>query len=208
MENGVDFIELAKYCEEKKRDGFGSEYRGTLYAAISADDSMTVSETPHILKGAKKCIIIHIIKSNKGDDRCSVQVLNCNGVVPPNADLDDGFQIGISDQASNYYRPGMFIDYKEERLFYTEYDFSGGNWRNWGKILPDIWNLYLKLKNECTNVHEMEMLCNIVKRDNKIIDLSRKLDQEKYKNLQKDIQIKAYKTLLDEIRELVEKNHQ
>ena len=54
----------------------------------------------------------------------------------------------------------------------------------------------------------MEMLCNIVKRDNKIIDLSRKLDQEKYKNLQKDIQIKAYKTLLDEIRELVEKNHQ
>ena len=46
------------------------------------------------------------------------------------------------------------------------------------------------------------------KRDNKIIDLSRKLDQEKYKNLQKDIQIKAYKTLLDEIRELVEKNHQ
>ena len=66
----------------------------------------------------------------------------------------------------------------------------------------------MRLKKECANIHEMEMLCSIVRKDNEIVDLNEELDQEKYRNQQKDLQIQAYKSLLDEIKNIVEQNHE
>ena len=102
----------------------------------------------------------------------------------------------------------MYIDYQDKRLFSTSTDFNGNNIWDWSKILPDIWKLYLRLKKECVNVHEMKMLCDIVKKDNEIVDLNEKLDQEKYMNQQKDLQIQAYKSLLDEIKNMMEQHHE
>lgn len=212
MENNIDFIELANYCKKEKSDSSDHNtkwYRGTFYAAIHDDDSMVVSKTPHILKSAKKCILVHDMRYKAVTltyDCYSVQILNSNGVVTEK-DLEDGFRIGITDGRFNY-APEMYIEYQNKLIFRTRYDFNGKNPWEWEKILPDIWKLYLRLKKECVNLHEMEMFCDIVKKGNEIVDLNEKLDQEKYKNQQKDLQIQAYKSLLDEIKKLVEQRHE
>lgn len=212
MENNIDFIELASYCKNEKSNSCNNKstwYYRTFYAAIFDDDSIIVSTTPHILKNAKKCILVHemsYLAVTLTYDCYSVQILNGNGVVTEK-DLEDGFKIGITDGRFNY-SPEMYIEYQDKRIFRTSYDFNCKNRWKWEKILPDVWKLYLRLKKECTNLHEMEMLCNIVKKDNEIVDLNEKLDQEKYKNQQKELQIQAYKSLLDEIKNMVEQHHE
>lgn len=213
MENEINFIELAKYCKDEKMASCGDTqrqwYHKTYYAAIFDDDSITVSTTPHILKNAKKCILIHdmsYLAVTQTYNCYSVQILNNDGVVTEN-DLGNDFGIGITSGRFNY-APEMYIDYQNKQLFRTRYDFNGKNWLGWGKILPDIWKLYLRLKNECANYHEMEMLCDIVKKDNEIVDLNEKLDQEKYRNQQKDLHIQAYKSFLNEIKNIVEQHHE
>lgn len=211
MENEIDFVELAKYCKEEKKTNSGGRttYYRTFYAAIFDNDALTVSTTPHILKNAKKCILIHemsYLAVTLTYDCFSVQILNSDGVVT-DMDLGDDFKIGITCGRFNY-APEMYIEYQDKDLFKTRTDFNGKNYYKWEKILPDIWKLYLRLKKECANFHEMEMLCRIVRKDNEIVDLNEKLDQEKYRNQQKDLQIQAYKSLLDEIKNIVEQNHE
>lgn len=210
MENEIDFVELAKYCKEEKKTSSGERetYYGTKYAAIFDDDSMIVSTTPHILKKANRCILIHemsYLAVTLTYDCYSVQILNKDGVVTER-DLGDDFMIGITRGRFNYV-PEMYIDYQDKVLFRTRTDFNGKNIWKWERILPDVWKLYLRLKKECANFHEMEMLCHIVRKDNEIVDLNEKLDQEKYRNQQRDLQIQAYKSLLDEIKNIVEQNH-
>lgn len=209
----IDFIELAKDCKDEKKASCAEKekkwYHCTFYAAIFNDDKLIVSATPHILRDAQKCILIHemsylaVTLTYSCDN---VQILNSDGVVTNN-DLGDGFKIGISRGSYND-PPKMYIDYQDKRLFSTNTDFNGNNKWDWSKILPDIWKLYLRLKKECVNVHEMKMLCDIVKKDNEIVDLNEKLDQEKYMNQQKDLQIQAYKSLLDEIKNMMEQHHE
>lgn len=211
MENEIDFVELAKYCKEDKMTNRGERttYYRTFYAAIFDDDSMIVSTTPHILKNANRCILIHemsYLAVTLTYDCYSVQILNKNGVVTER-DLGDDFTIGITSGSFNY-APEMYVNYQDKDLFRTRTDFNGNNKYKWEKILPDVWKLYLRLKKECANIHEMEMLCRIVRKDNEIVDLNEKLDQEKYRNQQKDLQIQAYKSLLDEIKNIVEQNHE
>ncbi len=212
MENSIDFIELANYCKNEKSascDNKRKWYGKTFYAAIFEDDGMVVSTTPHILKNAKRCILIHkmtYLAVTLTYSCYSLQILNSNGVVTEN-ELEDGFRIDITDGSFNYC-PEMYIEYKDKIIFKTRYDFNGQNFYKWENILPDDWKLYLRLKKECTNSYEMEMLCALVKKDNEIIDLNEKLNQEKYKNQQKDLQIQAYKSLLDEIKNIVDKNNE
>lgn len=208
MESKIDFIEVAKYCKEEKMskyNGNGKWYHGIHYVAIDEDDNLFVSATPHILKNAKKCILIHdmeYLAVTLTYPCYSVQILNDDGIVANN-DLGDGFQIGITSGSYNY-GSEMYIQYQDKYLFRTRADFEGKNYHRWENVLPDIWKLYLRLKKECANVHEMEMLCNLVKKDNEIVDLNEKLDQERYRNQQKDLQIQAYRSVLDEIKNMVE----
>ena len=59
----VDFLELATYCkqeiEKKCAESDRKENYEILYVAIYDDDSIKISRTPHILKSAKRCILVH-----------------------------------------------------------------------------------------------------------------------------------------------------
>ena len=61
MEN-VNFIEIAKYCQEQsqiKHSTPRNSYCNTLFVSIQKDNKTDCSCTPHILAKAKQCILIH-----------------------------------------------------------------------------------------------------------------------------------------------------
>ena len=84
----VDFMELASYCKQDielkcSKTDHKFEY-DILYAAIQEDDDIKTSRTPHILKEAKQCILIHSwqqLASTIDYDTYLVQCINQNGEV-------------------------------------------------------------------------------------------------------------------------------
>ena len=59
----VDFVELAIYCANRYKEAHteknSERYVGTLYVCIAEDNSIMCSKTPHILRSAHQCILIH-----------------------------------------------------------------------------------------------------------------------------------------------------
>jgi hypothetical protein len=58
----IDFVELATFCVNRYKEthtGSGERYEGTLYAAIFDNNEVRCSTTPHILRNAEQCILIH-----------------------------------------------------------------------------------------------------------------------------------------------------
>lgn len=74
-----------------------------LYVVIFEDDSMKVSTTPHILRGAKRCILIHSGQQRAATiyyDTYRVQIINENGEVLQDT-LDNEYSIHISPFSFN-----------------------------------------------------------------------------------------------------------
>lgn len=58
----IDYVELGTYCQNSYKeslDGPKNKYQKTWFVSINEDNSTLISTTPHILKNATKCILIH-----------------------------------------------------------------------------------------------------------------------------------------------------
>ena len=58
----IDYVELGTYCQNRYKeslDGSKNKYQKTWFVSINEDNSTLISTTPHILKNATKCILIH-----------------------------------------------------------------------------------------------------------------------------------------------------
>ena len=58
----VNFVELATYCTNRAkeaRSAWGGKYERTHYVCILEDNTVKYSMTPHVLRDAYQCILMH-----------------------------------------------------------------------------------------------------------------------------------------------------
>lgn len=197
----IDFVELGKYCQTEYKtslDGIKNKYIQTLFVAIKEDNSILVSSTPHILANASKCMLIHERSSLAITNWHSwyvVQFINENGEVSVNR-IDDEFALSIA--ACGHYDNQM-LELSGDHCVYC-------SWRKpWEKCIKPMWSLYVRLKS-AKSKSERELIASLFRKEQEILDLEKKNRDFEYKTLLLEKEKDLYKGLLDEIKDLFEKN--
>jgi len=206
MNTTVDFLELAIYCKQEIEKKCAESDRKwsyeILYVAIFGDDSIKVSRTPHILKEAKRCILVHSwqqLAVTIAYDTYLVQCINENGEVLQDV-LDNDYSIHINPASFN-----CSSSISLSRSSQTIYDAK--LWSNGEYMLPQrivfIWDLYKKSKQECRTLMESQLLGKLAKAEQSIKDLNSKLVDSSVNEQLLKAEVRQYRSLLDEIKNLV-----
>lgn len=205
----VDFLELATYCkqeiEQKCAESDRKRDYEILYVAICDDDSIKISRTPHILKSAKQCILVHSwlqLASTISYDTYLVQCINEDGEVLQN-DLDSDYSIHISPSSFNY-AARISLKRNATTIFQDEIWSNGKDVLN--KRLVFIWNLYKKSKTECKTMKESQLLGKLARSEQRIEELESKLADSSVNEQLLEAEVRQYRSLLDEIKKLVNDN--
>ena len=139
----IDFVELATFCVNRYKEthtGSGERYEGTLYAAIFDNNEVRCSTTPHILRNAEQCILIHHrsqIAISNWYSWYFVEYINTEGCVCGSY-LDNGYSLDINAWGS-FANQVMSLDYNGSHLYWCD--------APWDLHLPQIWELYNRIKN-------------------------------------------------------------
>lgn len=200
MENNIDFIELADYCQQQAKEkckSLGSIYRKTYYCAISEDDHVLVSSTPHILKDAFQCILVHMASTPSVGNIWypSIQHINNIGCVS-DGQLDTKYSIPAVEKSYSRYRDRMSLFLGNERIFTCLPPIE--------TAIPTIWSLYQKCK-ECSTNQEAILLCKLAEADQKILELERDNQGLTYQNEMLEKINKKYENILQKIEEALPK---
>ena len=60
--SNIDFVELATFCANRAKEtcsSWGGKYERTHYVSILEDNTVKYSMTPHVLRNAHQCILMH-----------------------------------------------------------------------------------------------------------------------------------------------------
>lgn len=208
MNTTLDFLELAAYCKQETEQKCSESDRKCryeiLYAAIFDDDSIKVSRTPHILKEAKCCILVHSWQQLAATiyyDTYFVQCINEEGEVLQDV-LDSDYRIHINP--SSYTRcASISLTRSSETIYQAKL------WSNGELLLPQrlvyVWNLYKRSKEECKTLMESQLLGKLAKAEQSIQELNSKLTDSSIKEQLLEAETRQYRSLLDEIKNLVDK---
>lgn len=196
----MNFIELAKYCQENFKDEHKSQedlYVGTIFVAILKDKVLT-SRTPHILQDAEKCILIHEYRKlayTRTYSWYTIETIDMNGCVLRNR-IDDEFELKVlaCGQFSN-----QCMELVADRRVYISYRIPFES--NIVKILK----LYHNIK-DLKNKRERELVADLYRRDETILDLKIQIENLNFTTKLLEQERNQYKTLLDEINKLVSKS--
>lgn len=205
----VDFLELATYCkqeiEQKCAESDRKRDYEILYVAICDDDSIKISRTPHILKSAKQCILVHSwlqLASTISYDTYLVQCINEDGEVLQN-DLDSDYSIHISPSSFNN-DARIYLKRNATTVFQDKIWSNGKNVLH--KRLVYVWNLYKKSKTECKTMKESQLLGELARTEQTIEELESKLADSSVNERLLDEEMGQYRSLLDDIKKLVGNN--
>ena len=209
MEN-IDFGKVAKertdeiveLCNNNSR----KKYVKTFYVAVDDTNHIKLGMTPDTLIGAHRCLLIHEWKEKAVSiwyDTYKVHYIDESGVCSDGI-IDKDYRIGI--EPSRFNVPSkMFLYRKKTCVFSSDADLSGRSHYSfgWEPILSDVWNLYLKCKQECHTEKEALMLRDIVNMTNSNRILKERLSEAEYEKMVAQKERDVYKQMLDEIKELV-----
>lgn len=195
--NSVDFVDLAIYCQNIYKDLHKSEndyYVGTLFIAITEEGVLT-SRTPHILSKAQQYILIHerrTLAVSNYYSWYSIEFIDSNGCVS-DGKLDDEFFIsiipfnGFGNQILELAANGQ-----------TYYRCKGP----WESHIVKVWKLYLRLKDAKTE-RERILIADLFAKDEQILEMEKTIEDFKFTNRLLEQERNQYKSLLNEIKELV-----
>ncbi len=193
----IDFIELATYSTEKYKETHNRNdvrYIHTLYVAIDEDNNVKCSKTPHILKGAVQCLLIHHnqIWSEKADwySLDDVEYIDKEGCVLER-NLGGKFDIQTSASASV-----MTLSYNGQELYSC--------YAPWEDNIGKIWNLYCEVK-DLKSTNEIKLVASLFKKNETILELKKEIENFKFTEYLLEQERNQYKRMLDEIKEMVEK---
>lgn len=193
----IDFIELATYSTERYKESHNhndARYIYTLYVAIDENNNVKYSKTPHILKEAVQCLLIHHkqIKSEKvnwysWDD---VEYIDKEGCVLER-NLGNKFDLQTYASASV-----MALSYNGQELYscYTP----------WEDNIGKIWSLYCEVK-DLESSNEIRLVASLFRKDENILELKKEIENYKFTEHLLEQERVQYKELLDEIKRMVEK---
>lgn len=195
----INFIELATFCQNEKRETYenmnDTRYAFTIFVAITKDNQVLASRTPHILSNAHKCILIHTRSTLAITNRYNwydIQFINEYGQVLEDA-LDDEFSLEVC----------AYGGYANQRI-----DLSADGMQYYSASMPcdnsiaDIWKLYLRLKEAKTR-SERELISELFRKDRQILELAKEVENFKFTTHMLEEEKLMYKSLLKEIQEMV-----
>ena len=195
----INYFELATFCQNEKRETYenmnDTRYAFTIFVAITKDNQVLASRTPHILSNANKCILIHTRSTLAITNRYNwydIQFINEYGQVLEDA-LDDEFSLEVC----------AYGGYANQRI-----DLSADGMQYYSASMPcdnsiaDIWKLYLRLKEAKTR-SERELISELFRKDRQILELEKEVENFKFTIHMLEEEKLMYKSLLKEIQEMV-----
>lgn len=198
-------LEIAEYCKNevekdcKRTDRYGYEI---LYAAIFDDSSIKVSATPHILREASHCLLIHKwmqLAVTQYYDTYRVQHITSDGEVLEGM-LDDEYSLSIYASSFNH-SARICLKRNGDEVFWKALMYN----TRIEKMIPFTWGLYLKCKSECKTFLESKLMGTLAKKEDSIKSLEESLANSSLKEQILQDEICAYKNLLSDIQAYFEK---
>lgn len=188
--SNIDFVELATFCANRAketRSSWGGKYERTHYISILEDNTVKYSMTPHVLRNAHECILMH--------ERSEIPIsnlyywyefeyINPEGCVFA-SDLENDFN--LISYKSKHSAPFIELRYKENFLY------SNLN-------IQKVWELYSKIKDIPTET-ERKLVVDLFEKDEKIFELEEQIKDFSFANQLLKQERDQYKELLDEIKD-------
>jgi hypothetical protein len=186
----VNFVELATYCTNRAkeaRSAWGGKYERTHYVCILEDNTVKYSMTPHVLRDAYQCILMH--------ERSEIPIsnlyywyefeyINPEGCVLA-SDLGDDFSLA-SFKRKNL---ASFIELR-----------CKGNFLYSNLNIQKVWELYSKIK-DIPSETERKLVVDLFEKDEKIFELEEQIKDFSFANQLLKQERDQYKELLDEIKD-------
>ena len=190
--NRVNIEQVAESCVKKFQASLDIyyHYAGTLYAAISVDNKVFCSQSPHVLNNAHRCILIHKKEGNGCPDVYKLNYINENFCVTDGF-IDKSFYLIIKHTGPNY----DFLVLQN-----NDYDISFDFSYPFEDKLQKIWNIYCKVK-DAKSKEEIILLKKIIENEKKQSEIKAELDSAYH--LLDELNSK-YRKLFDDIKSLVE----
>lgn len=194
----MDFKKLASLCVQKYQNSLDNKrerYIDTLFVAITEKDDVLCSKIPSILEKASKCILIHQKKQLAVTNWYSwykVDYIDENECVT-DGNLGQGFKLSISWCNT--------FDNQMMRLYHGYHGLYACR-RPWEDSMAKIWKLYSMTKKMETD-KEIELTARLFRSDEKIVEMERKIASHELTNHLLEQERDQYKSLLDEIKEMV-----
>ncbi len=196
----IDFVEIATYCVNQFKAAHNSDndsYEGTLYVAVSEDDQVKCSRTPHVLKETNRCLLVHehsALAYTNYYRWYKIQYIDENGCVTDER-LENGYDLDIT-YSGTYSNKWLRLTHNGVELYSCK-PFPVE------EKIAKVWELYQKVKS-IENEKEIKLVANLFKKDEKILELEKEIEGFTYENHLLEQQKKQYQGLLDEIKEMVE----
>jgi len=196
----IDFVELATFCVNRYKEahtGSGERYEGTLYVAILDDNEVRCSTTPHILRNAEQCILIHHksqIAISNWYSWYFVEYINAEGSVC-GGNLENSFMLKIESWGS-FSNQVMSLSYGNDNLnlYWCKAPFDKG--------IKKAWELYSKIK-EIKTLSEIKLIADLFMKDEKIFELNNKVEDFTFANHLLKLERDQYKDILKDICDIV-----
>lgn len=195
----IDFIELAIYCQNRYKEEHNSDkdrYVKTLFVAITKEGDILTSTTPHVLRDAEQCILIHERSTLALTNHYlwyHVEFINMDGIV-----LDERFDeqftlhIGPFNGFSNQI---MWFNYNNQTIYSCK--------KPWENTIGKVWKLYTRVK-DLKSTEEIKLIASLFERDEKILELEKQIEDFKFTKHLLEQEKKQYKLLLDELKQIID----
>jgi len=203
----IDFYVLAMDCIDDVKNHsyrYFSNYRETLFFAISNKNVVRYSASPNVLFDAHQCILIHRFFDRHRNYDCYryiVQYINSDGTIHQKDKLENGFEFsfdhdGLYDFSialgyhykSSYYALG-FLSIKQPDL-------------DWEKNIQKLWSAYSLAKDLETD-EEIRAFTKILYNNETILRTENEIRNTKMKIMLQQIERDNFKSILDEFKNLI-----
>ena len=194
----VDFIEIAEYCVKKAKEVSSyviKHYESTQFVCISKDNSVKCSMTPHILRDAYQCILMHKMR-DYNDTWYEFEFINEERCVKA-SDLDDIFI--LSSERTKRDKPLIILQEHWVNNVGVDqyYSFCSSD------DICKIWEIYSQIKDVSSKT-ERKLIVELFQKDEKILGLEKLTEDFNYTNHLLEQERDQYKDMLDEIKEMID----
>lgn len=196
----IDFMELASYCQNEYKENNTSDkrqYINTLFVAITEGDEVITSATPHILKKAEQCILLHLSIESTSRGRFSdhqLQFIDKDGVVHNNC-FDNRFYF-YTAYSSNV---SLGLAYDDNGIKKYLYKHPAP----WESSVEKVWKLYSRVK-DLDSLAKIQLVAELFEKDEKILELEKQIEDFRFTKYLLEQERNQYKGLLDEIQQLID----
>lgn len=190
----IDFVELATFCTNRAKEGptrWAGKYERTHYVSILEDNTIQYSTTPHVLRNACKCILMHemsVIPISNIYYWYEFEFINHEGCVFA-FELENDFKLDSYKRKQS--APLIELRYKNDFLYSN-------------LSIQKVWEVYSKIKDVPSET-ERKLIVELFQKDEKLFELEKEIEDFTFANHLLKLERDQYKSLLDEIKSSLNK---